>query len=576
MPEPPQSAEPAHHAREPHGRLSPIEGRFRSLMLATSQLAWTANAQGDIDTDLGMWQAFTGMSDDAVKDSGWLEAVHPDDRARAMEAWNQAVAARSPYDTEYRLRRHDGCYRWFSVRGVPVLDEAGHPLEWVGFSRDIDDEKQAAQALAQSNARLKILSEASRLFAAATAEPSALLDTIARHIAEVIGGAVSIFLISPDGQRLDNVAVYHPDPVLREFYGAFIEAHPVSLTEGLGGRVIPGGETVFLPVASAERQRAMIKSDYWPVIDRMAVQGLIAIPLKVRGRVIGSLYSLRTGETSRPHTGEDLDLLTDLADRAALAIDSARLIETLEQRVRERTAELEDAYARLKELDRLKSNFVNSVTHELRTPLTSIFGYTEFLEDEIGGPVTPTQQEFVTQIARGARRLEYLLNDLLDFARLEAGTFKLKLEEASFAAKAREVIESLKPQLEEAGLSLEASLADAPLTLRMDPQRVGQVLINLIGNAIKFTPPGGQIRLRAHQEPGWLMCEVSDTGPGIAPEDRPKLFQRFSQLEAGVSTGKGTGLGLSISKALIEAHGGAIGVESEPGKGSTFWFKLPL
>jgi PAS domain S-box-containing protein len=704
---PSERFEPEFEQRE---HLSLLEGRFRSLMRATSQIVWIANARGAIDTSLDMWQAFTGQTEEAIKGYGWLEAVHPEDRERTREVWNRAVATRSIYDTEYRLRRYDGSYRWFSVRGVPVLDEAGNVLEWVGISRDIDDEKRtferlhqsegnlaeaqsiahlgswdwdvatgrttwskemfhiyglppgeqspsyeallamihpedrhlvtaaaqsfetrsnhesgwsspplefrivrpdgsvrwvvgktvttyaqegrpmrrrgtlqditdrklAEQALARSTGRLRILSEASRLFAESSADLPALLDTIVRHIAEVIGGAVSIFLISEDGRHLDNVAAFHPDPELGDYYRRYIQDHPVSVSEGLSGKVMQSGETLFIPVAAPDLQRSLVKTDYWPLIDHMKVKGLTAVPLKVRGRTIGALYSLRTGEMSQPHTQEDLDLLADLAVRAALAIDSARLIETLEQRVRERTAELESAYERLKELDHLKSNFVNSVTHELRTPLTSIVGYTEFLEDEIGGSVTPMQREFVSQIERGARRLEYLLNDLLDFARLEAGTFTLKLEPASFAAKVREVVESLKPQVEEARLSLEVSLPEDPLTLWMDPQRISQVLINLIGNAIKFTPPGGRIQVRARVEQARLRCEVEDTGPGIAPEDLPRLFQRFRQLEAGVTMGKGTGLGLSISKALVEAHGGTIGVYSELGKGSTFWFELPL
>jgi PAS domain S-box-containing protein len=238
--------------------------------------------------------------------------------------------------------------------------------------------------------------------------------------------------------------------------------------------------------------------------------------------------------------------------------------------------QLRTQYERLMELDRLKSNFVNAVTHELRTPLTSIMGYAEFLEDEIGGSLAESQQEFVRQIQRGSRRLEYLLNDLLDFARIEAGSFRLRLATADLGQKIHEIVDSLRPQAEEGGICLQVDLPETPLVLRMDSQRIGQVLINLIGNALKFTEPGGQIIVRARQEGTLIRCEVADTGIGIAPEDIPKLFQRFSQLESGVKQGKGTGLGLSISKALIDAHGGTIGVQSEPRRGSTFWFTLPI
>jgi PAS domain S-box-containing protein len=241
------------------------------------------------------------------------------------------------------------------------------------------------------------------------------------------------------------------------------------------------------------------------------------------------------------------------------------------EEISRRTAELEKA----KELDRLKSQFVNSVTHELRTPLTSIQGYAEFLEEGLGGPLSPDQREFALQIQSGTRRLAHLIDDLLDFARIDAGTFRLQRQEMDLRAKILEIATSLKPQLEQAGIALNLDLPPDPLMVSADAQRIGQVLINLVNNAIKFTPMGGRIRVGTRQEQDQVICEVEDSGVGVASEDLPKLFQRFSQLESGVRKGSGTGLGLSISKAIVQAHGGQIGVQSEPGKGSRFWFTLP-
>lgn len=230
----------------------------------------------------------------------------------------------------------------------------------------------------------------------------------------------------------------------------------------------------------------------------------------------------------------------------------------------------------LKQLDALKTAFVDAVSHELRTPLTTILGYVEFLESEMGGPVTPEQGHFVHQIRRGAKRLDSLLDDLLDMACMEAGTFKLKLTRAEVGVPIREAVDSLRPRIDEAGLVLDLDLPDAPLELEMDARRVGQVFANLLANAIRFSPAGGTIQMRAFQCGPTLRCEVRDSGPGIGAADLPRLFQRFSQLDAGRHTGKGTGLGLSISKTLVEAHGGTIGVASTPDVGSTFWFELPL
>ncbi|MNS53776.1 Non-motile and phage-resistance protein [compost metagenome] len=242
------------------------------------------------------------------------------------------------------------------------------------------------------------------------------------------------------------------------------------------------------------------------------------------------------------------------------------------EEIAQRTAELRKA----QELDSLKSNFVNAVTHELRTPLTSIKGYAEFLEDGIGGELTPEQMGFVHELEVGAQRLERLVDDLLDFARIEAGTFKLKVSDSDLSARIRETACSLDPQARAARLTLAVEVPEEPVTLPMDAERVGQVILNLLSNAIKFTPPGGTITVRTRVEGDSVRCEISDNGIGISSEDLPRLFQRFSQLESGVRSGGGTGLGLSISKTIIEAHGGSIGVNSAVGQGSTFWFSLPL
>jgi PAS domain S-box-containing protein len=230
----------------------------------------------------------------------------------------------------------------------------------------------------------------------------------------------------------------------------------------------------------------------------------------------------------------------------------------------------------LRELDRLKGDFINAASHELRTPLTSITGYAEFLEDEVGGPLTPDQRVFVAQIQDGARRLQRIVDDMLDFARMEAGSFKLVQREADLGLLVEEELAFIMPQVQEAGVLLRTELPTESLRVRMDPNRIGQVLLNLIGNAIKFTPTGGRVTIAIRVEREELRVEVRDTGIGISKRDIGRLFQKFFQVDSSMTREHGgAGLGLSIAKALIEAHGGRIGVVSQLRKGSTFWFTLP-
>jgi PAS domain S-box-containing protein len=232
---------------------------------------------------------------------------------------------------------------------------------------------------------------------------------------------------------------------------------------------------------------------------------------------------------------------------------------------------------RLQELDALKSSFISTVSHELRTPLAVILGYAEFLDEQMGGPLTPDQRTFVSQIHRGAKRLEALVDDLLDFARLESGSLRLNCQETDLVQKVREVAMSFAPLAQSKGVTVQLQVPDEPLPLRMDGPRIAQVLSNLVANAFKFTPSGGQVRLTVHSTQSEACVSVRDTGIGISREHLNYLFERFYQVDPSTTrVHGGAGLGLPISKALIEAHGGRIGVDSNVNEGSCFWFALPL
>ncbi|HEY9898325.1 MAG TPA: ATP-binding protein [Pantanalinema sp.] len=227
-------------------------------------------------------------------------------------------------------------------------------------------------------------------------------------------------------------------------------------------------------------------------------------------------------------------------------------------------------------LDRLKGDFLNAVTHELRTPLTSIKAYAEFLEDELLGSLSPEQHAFIAQLQRGTRQLEVLVDDLLDFARIEAGEFVVRPQPCDAAAIVRQVAEAFDPIAQARELSLTVSAPGAPLEIQADPNRLVQILNNLMSNALKFTPAGGSVSLGLQGADAETTFVVADTGIGIPSEHMPHLFTKFYQAESSLTRNyKGTGLGLPITKALVEAHGGTISVASVPGAGSTFTIRLP-
>ncbi|MNX27716.1 Non-motile and phage-resistance protein [compost metagenome] len=231
----------------------------------------------------------------------------------------------------------------------------------------------------------------------------------------------------------------------------------------------------------------------------------------------------------------------------------------------------------LQQADILKDQFISILSHELRTPINSITGFGSILDDEVVGPLTEKQHEYLRKILSGADTLLGLVNDLLDLSRIQAGRFHLSPQPFDFALVAADALSSLQALAEPKHMHLLNEVPQGLPPLVGDAQRIRQVLLNLVNNAIKFTPDEGTIRVRACLDGAVLRCEVQDTGIGIATEDIPKLFKPFSQVDmSSTRPAGGTGLGLMISKSLVEAHGGQIGVESQPGAGSTFWFTLPL
>jgi signal transduction histidine kinase/DNA-binding response OmpR family regulator len=302
-------------------------------------------------------------------------------------------------------------------------------------------------------------------------------------------------------------------------------------------------------------------------------------------------YSVRATPTRSP--GE-LAILMDAFNEMLVQIQQneealRKAHDELEQRVQERTAELEAAKKEVEEFShsilrakeevergsKFKDQFLSTMSHELRTPLNAVLGFSDLLADERYGPLNERQQRYIAHIHTGGKHLLSLISDILDLSKIEAGRMELAIESLRVATTLGEVISVMQPLAEKKSQTL-TKVADPNLSVRADATRFRQVLLNLVGNAIKFTQNGGRIELSARLDKDRVRVEVRDNGPGIPPEEQQRIFEAFYRLrETGKKT-EGTGLGLAITHRLVELHGGELSLESQVGQGSCFYFSLPM
>jgi signal transduction histidine kinase len=256
-----------------------------------------------------------------------------------------------------------------------------------------------------------------------------------------------------------------------------------------------------------------------------------------------------------------------------MALDRERLLEA----EREASAVLSEQNERLLELDRMKDQFVSTVTHELRTPLTSMIGYLEMLtgESDVGELSAEEQQHFLEIVDRNCQRLNRLVDDILTIARIDSGRFSLERTSVDLVSLAAEQIESIRAAAEQKEVEIRLTIDQDPPPFYADAMRLGQLLDNLLSNAVKFTPAGSVVRVTLALRGDTVRVEVADSGVGIPRDELDKLFDRFFRASTAAAV-QGTGLGLSIAKSIVEAHGGAISVESEIGVGTTFSVDLPV
>jgi signal transduction histidine kinase/ActR/RegA family two-component response regulator len=291
-------------------------------------------------------------------------------------------------------------------------------------------------------------------------------------------------------------------------------------------------------------------------------RSVLAVPMLRQERMVGALVIRR--RTTGTFSADILELLETFASQSALAIVNARLFRELQQQ----SAELEV-------VSRHKSEFLASMSHELRTPLNAVIGFSEVLLDQLFGEINPKQEEYLQDIRSSGLHLLELLNEILDLSKVEAG--RMQLEPATFSVKdALEYTQSLvRERAVRHGIALSLEVADDVGDVETDPLRFKQVVLNLLSNAVKFTPDGGRVGLKATVAGPVLRVSVTDTGAGVPPEDRERIFESFQQGRRGTTKEEGTGLGLTLSRRIVELLGGRMWLDTTVGSGSTFGFAIP-
>jgi signal transduction histidine kinase len=417
------------------------------------------------------------------------------------------------------------------------------------------DEVQARTRELQRSVRdLETLGEVSRAVNASL-DLDAVLGSIAAHAVAVSGTDAGLFYAYDDDARVFRPRAAHEfDPGLVE---AFTE-RPIGLGMGAIGQAGLQRRAVQIPDIDAA-------PDY-PIHDMVRLPGyraLLAVPLLREQTLVGGLGLVR--KSPGPFARETVSLVQTLANQSVLAIENAELFQEIERKSRELAA-----------ANRHKSEFLANMSHELRTPLNAVLGYAELIEDGIYGEVPEKIREVMERIQENGRHLLGLINDVLDLSKIEAGQLSLAPVDYALRELVLGVTAAMESLAASKGLALEVEIPDGLPPARADERRITQVLMNLVGNAIKFTE-AGKVAIRVSMEGEAFRVEVSDTGPGIAEADRERIFQEFQQVDSSSTRKKGgTGLGLAIARRIVELHGGRIWVESTPGVGSTFAFTLPI
>ncbi len=499
-----------------------------------------------------------------------LNASPSNERGRTFDAVIEELRAVGEWSGQCENVRKDGT-RFVTQAHITALEYDGRK-HWVCVQADATERIRAA-------ARKEFLAEASHILTASLADDGTL-SRLARHCVPFLADYASLDLLMDDGEIVYRVATAHRDPAKETIVRTLWSRYPYKVHENVGvPEVIRSGEPQFLPEFTDDAVVAFARDEeHLSLMRQLAPRSFMAVPLTERGRTYGAI-SLVFSDSGRRYTSDDLDVARELAVRAAGAIDNARLFRQAEdaaERLRTQVVETERAREDAQEANQAKGQFLATMSHELRTPLNAIGGYVDLLEMEIHGPVTGAQAEALRRVKRSAEHLLGLINDILNFARVEAGHLTFDFRAIPVAPMLANLEPLVAPQLTAKALQYICEPGAPDVAAYSDVEKLRQILLNLLSNAINFTPEGGRIVVSSDADPGSIEIRVRDTGIGIPQEKVESIFAPFVQVRRGLTTThEGTGLGLAISRDLARAMEGDLTVISVEGQGSTFTLRIP-
>jgi len=431
-------------------------------------------------------------------------------------------------------------------------DQAVIAIENVRLFKELE---ARTQELTRSVSELRALGEVGQAISS-TLDLQTVLSTIVARATQLTGVDAGV-IYEYDEQR----EVFEPRATER-LEGDIVQmlvATPVRKGQGATGRLAE----VLEPIQLSDLRDTPEQIPVRDLLLRAGYRALLAVPLVREDHLIGGLTVFR--KTPGEFAPEVVELLKTFATQSALAIQNARLF-----------LEIEDKSRQLEVASQHKSEFLANMSHELRTPLNAIIGFSEVLTERMFGELNEKQAEYLKDIYASGTHLLSLINDILDLSKIEAGRMELELTDFDLPQAIDNALILVRERAGRRGIALEHSVAERLGEIRGDERKIKQVLLNLLSNALKFTPESGRVEVRARVVDGMAEISVTDTGVGIAPEDQEAVFEEFRQVGTSAAKQEGTGLGLALCRKFVELHGGKIGVTSQVGVGSTFTFTLPL